>query len=139
VKTAQQAQQAYQEAIPRATTNFGEGVNAFQGDWAGRTTSQQAVMLQNLTTAINRGDWADGVNRVGTQGWKTRTQAKLANYGVGLNAGASRFNSAITKILAAEANIVGSLPPRGTYEQNKARATAVMDGLHALKGQLGAS
>ena len=28
---------------------------------------------------------------------------------------------------------------RGTFEQNKLRATAVMDSLHALKGSLGAS
>ena len=138
MKTAQQAQQAYQEAIPRATTNFGEGVNNYNGDWAGRTTAQQAVMLQNLTQAVNNGSWRDGVNNVGTNGWKSRTQAKLANYGVGLNAGAARFNTAIQKVLAAEANIVGSLPPRGTFEQNKARATAVMDQLHALKGTLGA-
>lgn len=138
MKTAQQAQQAYQEAIPRATTNFGDGVNNYNGDWAGRTTAQQAVMLQNLTQAINSGRWSQGVQAVGTQGWKSRTQAKLANYGVGLNAGASRFNTAIAKILQAEANIVGSLPPRGTFEQNKARATAVMDQLHALKGTLGA-
>lgn len=139
MKTAQQAQQAYRDSIGRATTNFGEGVNAYQGDWAGRTTAQQAVMLQNLTQAVNSGDWASGVQRVGTQGWKSRTQAKLANYGVGLNAGASRFDSAIAKIIQAEANIVGSLPPRGTFEQNKQRATALMDALHALRGQLGAT
>lgn len=139
MKTAQQAQQAYQDSIPRATTNFVAGVQGYSGDWAGKTTSQQAVMLQNLQQAISSGRWAQGVSRVGTGGWKAATEAKSANYGVGLNAGASKFNSAITKILSAEANIVGSLPPRGTYAQNVARATAVMDGLHALKGQLGAS
>jgi hypothetical protein len=139
MKSPQQAQQAYQDAIPRGTTNFVAGVQAYSGDWAGKTTAQQSVMLQNVTAAINNGSWAAGIGRVGTQGWKTRTEAKSANYGVGVNAGVSRFNSAITKILQAEANIVGSLPPRGTYDQNKARATAVMDGLHALKGQLGAT
>lgn len=138
MKTAQQAQQAYTDAIPRATANFVAGVTAYQGDWAGKTTSQQSAMLQNLTQAINSGRWAAGVSRVGTGGWKSATEAKQANYGVGLNAGANRFNAAISKIIAAEQNIVGSLPPRGTYAQNVARATAVMDGLHALKGQLGA-
>ena len=138
MKTAQQAQQAYQNAIPQGTTNFVAGVQNFSGDWAGRTTAQQAAMLQGVTQAVNSGRWANGVQKVGTQGWKSATEAKSANYGVGVNAGVSKFNSAITKILQAEANIVGSLPPRGTYDQNKARATAVMDGLHALKGQLGA-
>jgi hypothetical protein len=139
VKTPQQAQQAYQEAIPRGTSNFVSGVQGFSGDWAGRTTAQQSTMQQNLNTAISSGRWAQGVNRVGTNGWKSATEAKSANYGVGVNAGVPKFNSSISKILQAEGNIVGSLPPRGTYEQNKARATAVMDGLHALKGTLGAS
>ena len=44
----------------------------------------------------------------------------------------------MAKILSAEGNIVPSLPARGTYEQNKVRATTLMDALHALKGTLGA-
>jgi hypothetical protein len=139
VKTAQQAASAWEQSSGRAAQNYSEGINNFSGDWAGRTTGQQSTMLQNLTQAVNSGRWAQGVQRVGTQGWKSRTQAKISNYSTGFTAGASRQASAIAKILAAEGNIVGSLPPRGTYEQNKARATAVMDGLHSLKGQLGAS
>ena len=138
MKTAQQAQQAYQAAIPQGTQNFVTGVQNFQGDWAGRTTSQQAAMSANWNNAVNSGQWSAGVNRTGTGGWKSATEAKSANYGVGVNAGISKFNTAITKIIQAEANIVNSLPPRGTYQQNVARATAVMDGLHALKGTLGA-
>jgi hypothetical protein len=64
---------------------------------------------------------------------------KASNYATGFQAGASRQASAIAKIIAAEQNIVGSLPPRGDFTANKARATAVMDALHALKGSLGAS
>jgi hypothetical protein len=138
VKTPQQAATAWEQSAGRAATNYSDGINNFSGDWAGRTVGQQAVMLNNLTQAINSGRWAQGVNQVGTQGWKSRTQAKISNYSTGFTAGAARQAAAIGKILQAEANIVGSLPPRGTYEQNKARATAVMDGLHALKGQLGA-
>jgi hypothetical protein len=139
VKTAQQAAQAWEQSAGRAATNYEQGVNSYAGDWAGATTRQQSVMLSNLTQAINSGRWAQGVQQVGTQGWKSRTQSKIGNYTTGFSAGAARQASAIAKILAAEANIVGSLPPRGTYEQNKARATAVMDGLHALRGQLGAT
>lgn len=95
-------------------------------------------MQQNLIAAINNGSWRNGVNRVGTAGWKAKTQASSANYANGFSKGAAAQRSAIAKILAAEAQIVGSLPPRGSYEQNKARSTAVMDQLHALKGTLGA-
>lgn len=138
MKTPQQAAQAWAESSGRAQANYAEGVNNYSGDWAGATTRQQAVMQSNWTQAVSSGRWAQGVANTGTNGWKTRTQAKVSNYGTGFTAGASRQAAAIAKILAAEANIVNSLPPRGDYNQNKNRATAVMDGLHALKGQLGA-
>ncbi len=138
MKTAQQAAQAYRDSAGRAQTNWTAGVQGYNGDWAGNTTRQQAVLVQNWTQAVSSGRWAQGVTSVGTGGWKAATQAKAANYGVGLNAGADRMQAALSKILAAEANIVGSLPPRGDFTQNKQRALAVMDGLHALRGQLGA-
>ena len=96
-------------------------------------------MLQNVTQAISNGTWAAGVNRVGTAGWKSRTIDKGTNFATGFQAGASRQASAIAKILSAEAQIVSSLPPRGDFTQNKLRATAVMDSLHALRGTLGAT
>ena len=138
MKTAQQAAQAWEQSAGRAASNYSEGINNFSGDWAGRTVGQQAVMQTNLNAAISSGRWAQGVQNTGTNGWKSRTQAKISNYSTGFTAGASRQASAIAKILAAEQNIVSGLPPRGTYEQNKNRATTVMDSLHALKGQLGA-
>ena len=139
MKTAQQAAQNWIGSAGRAQTDWQTGVQGYSGDWAGKTTSQQNVLLTNVTQAITNGSWAHGVKRVGTAGWKSRTLDKAANFGTGFQAGASRQASAIAKIIQAEQSIVGALPPRGTYEQNKTRATAVMDGLHALKGSLGAS
>lgn len=139
MKTAQQAAANWIGSAGRAQTEWSAGVQAYSGDWAGATTRQQSVLLQNVTQAISNGTWAAGVNRVGTQGWKSRTVDKATNYATGFQAGASRQASAIAKILAAEANIVGSLPPRGDFTANKARATAVMDALHALRGTLGAT
>ena len=138
MKTAQQAAQAWVESAGRAAANYSSGVNNYNGDWAGATTSQQAAMQTNWQQAVSSGRWAAGVQNTGTAGWKTATQAKTTNYTTGFQAGASRQQAAIQKIISAEQNIVNSLPPRGTYDQNKARATAVMDGLHALKGSLGA-
>ena len=139
MKSAAQAAANWIASAGRAQADWQTGVQGYSGDWASATTRQQNVMLQNVTTAISNGTWAAGVNRVGTAGWKSRTVDKATNYATGFQAGASRQASAIAKIIQAEANIVGALPPRGTYDQNKLRATAVMDGLHALKGSLGAS
>ncbi len=138
MKTAAQAAANWIGSAGRAQTDWSAGIQGYTGDWAGATTRQQAVMLSNLTTSITSGQWAAGVQRAAPT-WKQRTIDKAANFATGFQAGAQRQASAIAKILQAEANIVGSLPPRGTYDQNKLRATAVMDGLHALRGTLGAS
>lgn len=138
MKNAQQAASNWVASAGRAAADWQEGVNNYSGDWAGSTTRQQAVMQSNWNASVASGQWAAGVTRVGTQGWKSATTAKSANYSTGFQAGAANQAAAIAKIIQAEANIVGSLPPRGDYNQNKARATAVMDGLHALKGTLGA-
>ena len=122
----------------RAQTAYQQGVEGFTGDWAGATTRQQSVMQSNWDQAVSSGRWANGVNARGTAGWKSATVAKIGNYGTGFSAGAANYNAAAQKIGAALANIVPSLPARGTYEQNKTRSTALMDQLHALRGTLGA-
>jgi len=138
VKTAQQAATNWEQSAPRASQAYSDGINNYSGDWAGATVSQQATLVSNFTTAVNRGDWARGVQSVGTNGWKSRTQAKLTNYSTGFTAGAARQASAIAKIIQAEQNIVPSLPPRGDFTQNLGRMTAFSQAMHALKGQLGA-
>ena len=138
MKTAQQAAANWVASAGRAAADWPAGVQAYNGDWAMATVNQQAAMVTNWTTAVNSGAWAAGVNRTGTGGWKSATQAKAANFATGFQAGASNQAAAIAKIINAEQNIVGSLPPRGTYQQNQQRAIDVMNGLHALKGTLGA-
>ena len=122
----------------RAQAAYSAGVQAYSGDWAGATVAQQGAMLQNLTQAVTSGRWSQGVQRRGTQGWKAATEAKQANYSTGFSAGANAYNASAQKIGSALQSIVPSLPPRGTFEQNKLRSTSLMDQLHALKGQLGA-
>lgn len=138
MKTAQQAAANWQASAGRAGADWQAGVEGFTGDWAGATTRQKTAWIQGLADAQARGSWENGINRVGTAGWKSRTVAKAANYTTGFAAGAQRQAAAAAKIQAALANIVPSLPARGTFEQNKVRATTLMDNLHALRGQLGA-
>lgn len=138
MKTAQQAAANWAASQGRATQAFTEGVQNFNGDWAGRTVAQEQVALANITAAFLNGSWRAGVLDVGTGGWKAATQAKSGNYAAGFSAGAPRQAAAAQKIMAALGNIVPNLPSRGTYEQNKVRATTLMDALHAQRGQLGA-
>lgn len=138
MKTAQQAAANWSGSSGRAAAAFQAGVEGYTGDWAAATTQQEAALLSNFQQAVARGDWRQGVLAAGTQGWKGATVAKIGNYSTGFAAGAANQQAAITKIINAEQNIVPGLPPRGTYDQNKQRATAFMDAMHALRGQLGA-
>jgi hypothetical protein len=138
VKNAQQGAANWLASAGRAATEWQSGVEGYTGDWAGATTSQQAAMLTNLTQSVTSGKWARGVQAVGTNGWKSKTVSKAANFGVGFNAGAAAQAASMAKIMNALSSIVPSLPPRGTFEQNKIRSTSLMDQLHALNGQLGA-
>ena len=136
MKTAQQAAQNWANSSGRAQAAYQTGVETFSGDWAGATTSQEAALLTNVTQAITSGAWRNGVSRVGTQGWKSATVAKIGNYGTGFAAGAAKQASAIGKILQAEASIVPALPARGSFEQNVQRSVAFQTAMHQLKGQL---
>lgn len=138
MKTAQQAQANWTGSAGRAATDWSAGVQSYNGDWAAATTRQQNVMQANWQQSITDGSWAKGVNAIGTSGWKAATVAKASNYSTGFQAGAANYAASSAKILNALQNIVPNLPARGTYEQNKVRATTLMDALHAQRGQLGA-
>lgn len=138
MKTAQQAAANWQASAGRAATAWQAGVEGYTGDWAGATVAQESVLLTNLQLAITQGRWRQGVLNTGTAGWKSATTAKASNFSTGFTAGAQRQAAAAQKIQQALSGIVPGLPPRGTFEQNKVRATTLMDALHALRGQLGA-
>jgi hypothetical protein len=138
MKTAQQAAANWAASAGRAQTAYQQGVEGYTGDWAGATTSQQTAMLQGVQQAVTSGLWAARINAVGTNGWKQATVSKLANYGTGFTAGASKQAAAIQKIISAEQNIVPSLPPRGDFNANLNRMTSFAQQMHALKGTLGA-
>jgi hypothetical protein len=139
VKTAAQALANWQASAGAAATNYQAGINGYNGDWAGATVGAYNNWVAGLANAQANGNWQRGVQNAGTSGWKSASVAKVGNYSTGFSAGAGEYGNAIGKVMGALQNIVPSLPPRGTYDQNKLRATTLMDSLHALKGQLSAS
>lgn len=138
MKTAAQAAANWAASAGRAATAWQQGVQQYNGDWAGATTAQEGALLTNFQQAVTSGRWRQGVQATGTTGWKAATEAKAGNFATGFSAGAQRQATAAAKIQNALQGIVPGLPPRGTFEQNKVRATTLMDAMHALRGQLGA-
>ena len=137
MKTAQQAAAAWAASAGRAATSYSEGVQGYSGDWAGATTRQQSVMVNNWTQAVSSGRWSQGVNSTGTAGWKSATVAKTTNYTTGFQAGAQKQSVAIGKIMNFLGSAVPALPPRGDINANLARSNALALALHQQKGNLG--
>lgn len=138
MKTAQQAAQNWQNAAGRATTDYVAGVQNTSKDQAALAVAQQAALLNNFTQAVNSGRWAAGVQRRGTAYWKSQTEKKSVNYSAGYTAGAPNYTAAAAKVMAAIAQGVANLPPRGDINQNLQRVQSLDLYLHSLKGQLGA-
>jgi hypothetical protein len=139
VKTAAQASANWQASAGTAAANWTAGINNYNGDWAGVTAGSYNNWVAGLANAQAQGSWQRGIQNAGTARWKSNSQAKSANFSTGFTAGKTEYDQAIAKVMNALGNIVGSLPPRGSYAENKLRATTLMDSLHALKGQLGAN
>jgi hypothetical protein len=105
------------------------GVTVAPGQLAAR---QQQVWLQNVQASAPR--WAAAVGAVSLQSW----QDSMINVGIprvasGASAAVPKMAAAMAQLLPHIESVKRSLPPRGTFEQNVARATAMMKGMHDFK------
>jgi predicted transcriptional regulator len=95
---------------------------------------QAAARQKNAYTAgvtANADKWARNVSAVTTQEWQQAYITKgLDRMASGAAAAEGKVTNFMNKLLPAISSIRATLPSRGTYEQNKARAVAMMDGLH---------
>lgn len=138
MKTAAQAKANWQGSSGRATTDYVAGVQSTQKDQAALAVAAGARYIQGVTEAYSSGRWAAGITRGGTSYWKSRTEAKSANYSAGYAAGGDNYGAAAQKVMSAIAQGVANLPPRGDINQNLQRSASLATYLHSLKGQLGA-
>lgn len=138
MKTAQQAQTNYQNSSGRAQTDYVAGVQSTTKDQAALAVAAGARYIQGVQEAYSSGRWASGLSRGGTAYWKSQTEKKASNYGTGITNGASNYGVAAQKVMAAIAQGVANLPPRGDINQNLQRSASLATYLHGLKGQLGA-
>lgn len=138
MKTAQQAAAKYQASIPAAQGNWLAGIQATTVDVMGRAVNAIPAAIQGYTQSLQSGAYARAVTASGgTNNWKTKSEAKAQNYGVGINAGLGNFTNSIGLIMNDMPGIVNSLTPRGPVgsPQNYARSAAVGQALHNNKGK----
>jgi len=138
MKTAQQAVAKYQQSTTTAQATWLAGITATTVDVMGRAVNAIPAAIQGYTNSLQSGAYARAVAASGgTANWKTQSEAKAANYAVGINAGLSKFTNSIGLIMNDMPGIVNSLGPRGPVgsAQNYARSAQVGQALHANKGK----
>lgn len=138
MKTAQQAAAKYQQSAQTAQGTWLAGIQATTVDVMGRAVNAIPAAIQGYTNSLQSGAYARAVTSSGgTANWKTKSEAKAANYAVGINAGLDNFSKSIGLIMNDMPGIVNGLTPRGPVgsPQNYTRSAQVGQALHANKGK----
>ena len=89
--------------------------------WAQNTVAAQAKFARN-SQAVSLAQWQEAAVTKG-----------IPRIGSGAAASHDKMVSFFQKFLPAVASAKAALPPRGTYDQNKARMVAMIDALHKFQ------
>jgi hypothetical protein len=127
-----QVAQDWAAGLTAKTSKMTEGirnVSVAPGQLAAR---QKNAYLAGIQGSVDK--WATNVGNVSLSEW----QDKAINVGIprvasGASAAVPRMAQVMAQLLPHIDRVKASLPPRGTYDQNKARANAMMDGMHGFK------
>ena len=111
-------------------TNLGGAVTAYTAGVQGVTVApgQKAAAAQATYVARvteRAGVWANNTAAVSLTEWQQATVNKGApRLATGATAAQTKFQTFMTALLQYESNGLGSLPPRGSLQQNQARMLA---------------
>lgn len=131
--TPQSAAEAWQTGFGGAATKYEAGINAVTVAPGALAAQQQAAYVAGVQN--NAKIWAAKVGAVDLATWKAAaTGVGSSRLSSGATKGLPKVQSFMQGFLPALTSIVGSLPNRGTFEQNMARSMSYAQALHARKG-----
>ena len=131
--TAAEAAASWGTGFSAAGTKYTAGINAVQVAPGQLAAAQQNAYLSGVQA--NVGIWASRVAGVTLASWKqAATTTGAQRLATGATKGQPKYQAFATQFIPQLSQIVGSLPARGTYDQNIARFTSYAQALHALKG-----
>lgn len=108
--TAQAVASKWVSRTSAAAQDYAEGVAKTDVDPTQRAVASQARMRQRILEAIDSGRWAQGLQRVGVQGWKNAVATKgVQNFGTGVAAAESKVAQAFGPLLAFEASLKATI------------------------------
>lgn len=123
---------AWVAGLSGAGQKITDGVNAVTVAPGQAAARQKTVWQQNTTASADK--WARNTSAVSITDWRQAVIEKgVPRIGAGAAASQAKFAAFMGKLLPYVAQVKSSLPPRGTYEQNKQRALANMDAMHKFQ------
>lgn len=106
-----------------ATAKIQAGIEAVQVAPGQSAARQKVAYVQGVTGSQDK--WATNVAAVSAQDWKSAAITKgLPRIATGAQAAQGKFQSFMTRLLPYIESGRGSLPARGSLDQNIARSTA---------------
>lgn len=131
--TAAAAAEAWGTNFGASGTKYAAGINAVTVAPGQLAAAQKAAYLANVQASANV--WAAKVAAVDLNTWKNAaTTTGAQRLSTGATKGAPKMQAFMTNFLPVLSGVVGSLPARGTFDQNLARFTTYAQQLHAKKG-----
>lgn len=127
------AAQSWVTGMQSAGPKYQAGVEAVKVAPGQLAAAKSDFWAAQVAAAKNK--FSQNVAKVSLSQWQSAAITKGApRLGTGATAAQPKFAAFMTAFLPALTNVVNGLPAGGTYEQNKQRALAFMDGLHAQAG-----
>ena len=131
--SAASAAQAWSDGFGAASTKYSAGIDSVTVAPGQLAAAQKNLYVQNVQAAANT--WASKVAAVDLNTWKNQAKTVGAQrLATGATKGMPKVQAFMNNFLPVLAGVVGSLGPRGTFEQNIARFTSYAQALHAKKG-----
>lgn len=132
--SAAQATEAWAKGFAAAGTKYTDGINAVTTAPGQLAAAQKNLYIANVQAQADV--WASKVASVDLAAWKNAaTAVGSQRLATGATKGQPKMAAFMTKFLPELSSIVGSLGPRGTFDQNISRFTAYATALHSKKGQ----
>lgn len=132
--TPASAAEAWQTGFGNSATKYAAGINQVQVAPGQLAASQKAAYVQGVQNNANI--WASKVAAVDLATWKaSATGVGAQRLASGATKGLPKMQAFMANFLPQLSGVVGSLPPRGSFEQNLARFNSYATALHAKKGQ----
>lgn len=136
-KSPDQVAQKWAQKMGAASADYKAGVMAVQTPPGVRAAQQANVAAANYQEAISSGRWAKNVAAVSLTDWQQAAGDKGAGrLASGAQAAQGKFQSRMAALLPGIYQVADQVRqmPKGTLEENIARATAQMRGVSKLKG-----